>query len=94
MSDVEGDQRKPIWLKQTRDLVSQLSLIGAMQGYPNRIAGAHGSFYSFLLWNSLSACASLPVMAHTCKVIFLLPAYSTWTCHKLTSNMSFTAEKL
>ena len=65
MSDVEGDQRKPIWLKQTRDLVSQLSLIGAMQGYPNCIAGAHGSFYSFLLWNSLSAFALLPVMAHT-----------------------------
>ena len=70
MSDVEGDQRKPMWLKQTWDLVSQLSLIGAMQWYPNRIAGAHGSFYSFLLWNSLSACASLPVMAHTCKVLF------------------------
>ena len=63
MSDVEGDQRKPMWLKQTWDLVSQLSLIGAMQWYPNRIAGAHGSFYGFLLWNSLSACALLPVMA-------------------------------
>ena len=64
-----------MWLKRTRDLVSQLSLIGATQGYPYHIAGVHVSFYSFLLWNSLSACASLPVMAHTCKVTFLLPAY-------------------
>ena len=46
---VEGDQSKPMWLKQTWDLVSQLSLIEGMQGRPTHIAGAYVSFYSLSL---------------------------------------------